>query len=433
MRRAVEQSIGADEVRVSELPRPSLPDRVYEGPSRYRRQWTLADGVGARPLGGSLRVSRRVARLLPLVLALHASADLAHGEGQSAEAQTRAYMEKRWRSGATPGGAVAVVKHGKLVFSDGVGYADLDNLIPTTASTVFNIGSVSKVVTAVAVMQLMEHEKVSLDDPIQKYVPAFPDKGSPITIRHIMTHTSGIRHYRPTDFPDSEDNENVKPTSLAEGIRVFKDDPLLFKPGEYYFYSSYAVNLLQAVVEKAAGMGFEEYLRRAVWSPAGMLSTCFDIPARIVPHRARGYETKDGETTNWPYGNVTYKFASGGMLSTAEDLVRFATALNNGTLLKPETKALMYKPVEPLMQFQEQGPPKKTWTDRQQALMWRILKDAAGRSLPYHCGTVKGQGACLVNYPSEDLAVAITFNAYGPFGGYEAAETIADFFLAEAN
>ncbi len=353
---------------------------------------------------------------------------VAFAAGPPPEAQARAYLEELWRSTGTPGISVAVLAQGRLAFSAGVGFADLENMVPATGSTVYNIGSVSKAQTAVAIMQLVEQGKVSLDDPIQKYVPSFPDKGSPITVRHILTHTSGIRHYRATDFPDSEDNENMKPVAtLEEGIRIFKDDPLLFKPGEYYFYSSYAVNLLQGVVEKASGMAFEDYMRKHVWSPSGMYGSAFDVPARIVPRRARGYSVGNGQIRNYPYGDLTYKFASGGMLSSAEDLVRLGAALNRHVLLKAETVALMYKPMSPVLQYQEKGPPQAM--ESSQGLLWRIAKDDAGRTFVHHCGTVKGFNACLVNYPEQDVVVAILGNGDPVTPARRPAVAFAQLFL----
>jgi CubicO group peptidase (beta-lactamase class C family) len=361
------------------------------------------------------------------LLVLAPSAGLA--AGPPPEAQAMAYLQEIWRSTGTPGISVAVAHQGRLVFSQSVGYADLENMIPAGGSTVYNIGSVSKALTVVAVMQLVEQGKVRLDDPIQKYVPSFPDKGSPITVRHILTHTSGIRHYWKTDFPDSVDNENLKPVAtLEEGIRIFKDDPLLFKPGERYFYSSYAVNLLQGVIETAGGSPFEDYMRKHIWEPAGMLNSAFDRPERIVPHRARSYQLVEGRMLNYPYNDLTYKFASGGMMSAADDLARFGIALNHGALLKPETVALMYTPMAPVLRHREGGPPEAL--DFSQGLIWRIFKDDAGRTFVNHCGTVKGFNACIVDYPDQDLVVAILANGYPMAPARREAVAIAKIFLA---
>lgn len=341
-----------------------------------------------------------------------------------------AYVEQLRRSTGTPAISVAVSLNGQIVYSAGFGPADLENLVPANGATVYNIGSVSKVITAVAVMQLVEQGRVSLDDPIQKYVPEFPEKSqTPITIRHLMTHTSGIRHYRRTDFPNSEDNENTRPyVSWKEGLDLFKNDPLLFAPGQFYFYSSYGVNLLQGVVEKASGLPFEEYLRRNVWTPAGMASTAFDIPSRIVAHRARSYRLAGGRPVNYFYNDLTYKFASGGMLSTVEDLVRFGAALNRGGLLKRETVAEMYRSqLGKIKRFDEKGLPNDL--EFEQGLMWRSFKDPAGRTFLNHCGSVKGFNACLVNYPDADLVVALAGNADDVTPGRTPTVNIAQFFL----
>ncbi len=295
---------------------------------------------------------------------------------QAPEAQAAVYLKEQWQSSGAPAVSMAVAYKGKIVFSMGVGFADLDNLVPANSSTVYNIGSVSKIMTAVAVMQLVEQGKVGLDDPIQKFVPVFPDKGAAITIRHLLTHTSGTRHYRPTDFPNGLDEENVQPFELFdETIPVFKDDPLLFAPGAHYLYSSYGVNLLQGVIEKASGRPFEAY-----------------------------------------------------MIANVDDLLRLGVALNHGRLLKPETAGLMFMPqLQTVLAFHEQGPPSREAF--QQAMLWRVRKDEKGRDFVHHCGTVQGFNACLVNYVAEDLVVAIASNAQ--VLGFAPALKVAEFFRAD--
>jgi serine beta-lactamase-like protein LACTB len=366
--------------------------------------------------------ARTVAASLLLLLTAGVS------RAQPPEAQAETFLLEQWRASHAPAVSVAVAYRDRIVFARGFGFADLDNLVPATSTTVYNIGSVSKLITAVAVLQLVEAGRVGLDDPIQRYVPAFPEKAAPITIRHLLTHTSGIRHYRDAEFAGGPGDENVRPfASFDEAIGLFKDDTLLFRPGTFYHYSSYGVNLLQGMVEKASGLPFETYLIQHVWGPAGMLRTAFDVPGRIVPGRARGYALVEGRAVNSPYGDLTYKFASGGMLSTVEDLVRFGAALNHGRLLSAELTAQMLTPHrEPVLRFQAGGPP--TRETFEQALMWRVRSDDTGRTFAYHCGTVKGYNACLVDYVSDDLVIAMADNAEAL--GFAPAVRIAQFFLA---
>ena len=292
--------------------------------------------------------------------------------------RARAMLEEERRGTLTPAISAAVAVHGAIVWSDAVGIADLESGGPAGAATVFNIGSVSKAITGVAVTQLIELGAVKPKDPIQKYVPGFPVKDAPVTVQHLLTHTSGIRHYRVHDFPGPDWEENHHPfASLAEAIAIFKDDPLLFRPGTYYFYSSYGVNLLQGVVETASGLAFEEYLAQRVWAPAGMASTRLDVAGRVVPHRARGYELKGGTPAATGAVDVSYKYASGGMLSTAEDLVRLGIALNNGKLLGAAARAQMWGPqVLIVRRFRPEGPPV---TEKfQQGYLWRLVKRPSG-------------------------------------------------------
>jgi serine beta-lactamase-like protein LACTB len=320
------------------------------------------------------------------------------------------------------GASMAVARDGELVFSTAYGMADLEGRVPARPNTVYNVGSVSKVMTAVAMMQLVEEGRVHLDDDIRSWVPSFPDKGRTITVWHMLTHTSGIRHYRDSDFPHGVDGENVQRfTDVEDAYALFADDSLLFEPGTMRSYSSYAVNLLQGVIERASGMDFEAYMRARVWGPAGMRRTAFDRPLRITPGRARGYLMVDGEPVNHPYEDVTYKFASGGMLSTAEDLVRFAMAFNDGRLLRPETVREMIRPqLDGVPEYRPRDrPADREEKDERQALMWNVAWDGRyfegsgpGRMFVVHGGSVKGFGAALVLDPEADLAVAICANNY---------------------
>lgn len=351
----------------------------------------------------------------------------------SARARAAAYLEELWRASGTPAISAAVFVDGELVFSEAIGFADLEHLAPATTATVYNVGSVSKAISAVAVMQLVEAGEVDLDDPIQRYVPSFPEKRWPVTVRQILTHTSGIRHYGESDFPDDSDYDmNWKPyASLEEAISVFADDPLLFEPGTFYRYTSYGANLLQGVVETASGMGFEDYLRDKVWRPAGMLRTALDVTERIVPHRARGYLVDGAQIRHHPWEEVSYKWAGGGMISTAEDLARLGAALLEGRLMKPETVELMLTPQlgDDILYYRGEDPPQPLgW---QQAFIWRIRRDDADRDYVNHCGSVKGFNACLIVYAGEKLVAATADNADSL--GLRAARALADFYRRSAD
>ncbi len=341
------------------------------------------------------------------------------------------FLEQLRLSTGTPAISGAVAVHGKIVFSTGAGLIDLEHRTPATGSSVYNIGSVSKIITAIAVMQLVEQKLISLDDDIRTYVPAFPDKGVRITIRHLLTQTSGIRHYHNSDFPGTPDNENIQPiNSYLDGLRFFANDPLLFQPGEFYFYTSYGVNLLQGVVEKASGMPFEQYLQEHVWRPAGMTSASLDIPERIVPNRARSYRIEKGQTFNYYYNDLRYKFASGGMIASAEDLVKLGVALNHDVLMSAETRALMLTPqLAGKQRFREDGAPVDIGFE--QGMLWQVRRDAAGGRVAYMCGSIKGSNACLVDFLDEDLVAAVTTNSW-ECCGWSKADSLAAFFRAHS-
>lgn len=242
-----------------------------------------------------------------------------------------------------PAISVAIVQDNQIIFVGGYGITDLENFVPTKPASVYRIASVSKPLTAVAAMQLVEKGKLDLDAPVQKYVPSFPVKQFPITARQLLAHLSGVRYYKP-----GEGERTVRYNTLTEALAIFKDDPLEFEPETKYLYTTYGYTLLGTVIEGASGMSYTDYMRENVFKPAGMSRTRPDDLFAIIPNRARGYRPivfgkLDGNYRNQSLMDSSYKIPGGGFVSTAEDMARFAIGVLNGTLIKPETFAAMSK------------------------------------------------------------------------------------------
>jgi len=239
-----------------------------------------------------------------------------------------------------PGFAIAVAVDGKLVWSEAFGYTDLEAKRRTTPATQFRIGSVSKSLTADAVAQLFESGKLDLDTPVQRYVPSFPDKGAPITTRELGGHLGGIRHYKGDEF-----TLNQRFPTVTAGLAVFQNDPLIAPPGARFSYSSYGFNLISAVVEGASGEQFLAYMSRHVFKPLGMTSTAPDKNDSLISNRTRFYDrTEGGQFVSSAMVDNSYKWAGGGFLSTAEDLVRFGSAHLQPGYLKGATLELLFTP-----------------------------------------------------------------------------------------
>lgn len=236
--------------------------------------------------------------------------------------QAHDLVQEFFDAGDSPGLAVSVGLGGRIIWSEGFGYADVEQKVEVDpARTLFRIGSVIKPMTAYAVAQLVQADRLDLDAPVQAYVPDFPQKIGTITTRQLLSHLSGIRHYEGDEF------FNHTPfRSVTAGLAVFKDDPLLHPPGERYRYSSYGYNLVSAVIEGATGEQYLDYMADHVFGPLGMQDTRPDYLARIIPGRGRYYTRDNGVLVNAPEVDNSYKWASGGYVGTVDDLVRFGLA-----------------------------------------------------------------------------------------------------------
>jgi CubicO group peptidase (beta-lactamase class C family) len=317
-------------------------------------------------------------------------------------------VDTRWAQAATkahaiaceklapgvPGLALAVAVDGKIVWSEAFGYADVEGKRQATPETQFRIGSVSKPLTADAVAQLYEAGKLDLDAPVQRYVPSFPDKGAPITTRLLGGHLAGIRHYRGDEF-----TLNRPYATVTASLAIFQNDSLVAPPGTRFSYSSYGFNLISAVVEGASGEQFLAYMSRHVFKPLGMSHTAPDKNDSLIPNRAHFYDRTDsGAFVPSPRVDNSYKWAGGGFLSTAEDLVKFGSAHLSPGYLKAATLELLFIPQRT-----------STGEATPYGIGWFVTTDTLQHRYVYHGGSsVGGTAAFGVDRDSRVVIALVT-------------------------
>ncbi|XP_061679811.1 serine beta-lactamase-like protein LACTB, mitochondrial isoform X2 [Syngnathoides biaculeatus] len=413
-------------------------------------------------------------------LKYHARAEKASCDNTAIERQKHRYgaainasrvlLERIQAEVGAPGLVVGVAVDGVPVWCEGIGYADLENRIPCTPETVMRIASISKSLTSAAAAHLCEEGKLDPDAAIQKYIPEFPQKqfdGQNVTItpRMILSHVSGIRHYekdpnkvrenkekakrllkpsvkekkKEKSLCDVKDEQNIQSKETSRGKRkkefeheeyylmdsfesvtqalgLFKDDPLIFKPGTTFLYSTHAYTLLSAVIEQAAGQHFLDVMTN-LFRELGMHSTVPDQNEPIIYHRARYYHlNKRGRVVNCPYVDNSYKWAGGGFLSTAGDLLRFGNVLlysyqmahvkdTEGLLpgfLKPQTAVELWTAADNTeASWDEDGRYGQGWlvVDKQQ----KYGQCRKRRHYVSHTGGAVGASSVLLVLPSEEI------------------------------
>lgn len=264
-------------------------------------------------------------------------------------AKIDAAVSKFMASTHAPGLSVAVVEDGEYEWSQGFGFADLENNVPASEHTLFRLGSISKSLTATAAMQLWDRGRLDLDAPVQKYCPSFPQKPWPISTRQVLGHLGGIRHYNSNTQDDPEvGNTKHFDNPIQAGLKFFKDDPLVVQPGTSFHYSTQGYTLIGCVIEGASGAKYIDFMRQNVLVPAQMEQTQADNRFAIIPYRTRFYEkTQSGTVRNADFLDSSYKIPGGGWLSSAEDMARFEVAILNDKLIHRTTRDLMWTPLKP--------------------------------------------------------------------------------------
>lgn len=314
-----------------------------------------------------------------------------------------------------PGIQIAVMAKGKLVWSQGFGFSDLEKQISVDAQTRFRIASVSKPVTSMAFGKMLEEGAIDTDRDIRQYLPDFPEKKYVITSRHLAASVSGIRHY--TSGERAPNQTHYKTTE--EALERFENDPVAFEPGSQFLYSSYGWVLLSAVMESASDMDFFGLMENT-WSELGMNNTAFDYPVQPMEHRSEFYvfDKKEGRQLA-PPEDRSYMYAGGGYVSTAEDLVHMGLSLLTDSYLQNGTRELLTSSYV-----------LKDGTPTGYGLGFETGISRLNTPIVYHSGSLPTSVAHLIVYPDEEVVMAWLANTGDHvFFNEREAQTIAELFV----
>lgn len=345
---------------------------------------------------------------LPVALALSPAAMQGQRVPGDGDAGLDSIIHAAQRETGAPAISVALAEGGRIVYTRSFGTADIENGVPATDSTVYRIASVSKPLTATAVLQLVAARKLELDRSIRAYVPELPAAYDRVTLRDLLRHTGGVRHYR----DDAEFVTTRHCDSLSQSLAIFAADPLEHAPGEKITYSSYGFVLLGLAVERASGERYADYVRAHVLAPAGMRATRVD-DLSIIPDRAHGYRRRSGTPANAPPLDTSCRIPAGGFVATSADLARFAVALDTGALLPAAWRREMTRSqlTPEIIQRTLQGlnaPP--GFQPPGLGFGWAVESDG---SAAYHGGNQPGFTSVLYYVPARHLAVAVMTNLEG--------------------
>jgi CubicO group peptidase (beta-lactamase class C family) len=347
-------------------------------------------------------------------------------QAQSSAAKVTALLKAEMQTLHIPGLQLVVIRHRKIILTQELGVASLEFNVPVSSGTLFSINSIAKVFTGTAVMQLAEKGKLKLDDPISRYLGDLPAAWRPVTVRQLLSHTSGL--------PDIEDDRTdglVGNKGEATAWRVVKTMPLTSRPGEKFNYIATNYLLVQRIIERLTGQSFESYIGMTQWKPAGLHKTIYGNSDDVVSQKSPTYtyyqldRDKGERVQSKTLRQVNEHFpmsyrADAGVFSTATEMAHWLLALENGKLLKPESVKIMWTPVK-LNNGKYDGfdPPYNAY-----ALGWPV----AVRKEHPAVAPIGGGRAFILNYPEDGLSVILFTNLTGCSPG-EIAEKIAAIYL----
>lgn len=301
-------------------------------------------------------------------------------------------------SPGSTGCAALVAKDGQIIYKKAFGMANLELNVPMQPDMVFRLGSITKQFTAIAILQLMEQGKLSLQDEITKYIPDYPSQAYKITIEHLLTHTSGIKSF--TNLPEyiKFSREDLKPEDV---INIFKGQPMEFAPGTKWNYCNSGYFLLGYIIEKVSGNTYREYIEENFFKPLGMTASCYGNDSRIIKNRASGYQPEGDEVVNSNYVSMLIPYSAGAVQSTVEDLYKWNQALHSYKLVKKETLEKAFTEYK-LTDGKGTG----------YGYGW-MLKQLQGSPTIEHGGAINGYLTNAIYLPKENVFVAVFSNNNG--------------------
>lgn len=300
-------------------------------------------------------------------------------------AAVQAYVEKNRFSGT-----VLVAKNGVPVFREGFGLANRELNVPNTSETVFRIGSITKQFTAAAIMQLAEAGKLSVEDPISKYYANAPAAWAKVTIRHLLSHRSGIGDY--TSLPNFFEKLAAEDRTPEQIIEMTRDQPLAFEPGTKFAYDNSGYIVLGYVIEKVSGQTYADYVEQHIFKPLGMRDSGYEVSTAILPRRAAGYGFADGKWTNATYIAMSLPYAAGSLYSTVDDLLAWEQALFSDKVVSAASRAAMT-------------------TDQGDKYGFGLLiDDLGGHKNIWHNGGINGFSTHMVDFQDDGLTVIALAN-----------------------
>lgn len=297
-------------------------------------------------------------------------------------------------SSGTVGMTVAAIVDGEIVFDEAFGARDREAKLPADSTTLIRLASVSKPVTATLVAMLAHEGKLSLDEPMSRLVEGLPVAAQPLTMRRLLSHTAGVRHYKV-----GKEERGERSYTTREALALFVGDPLIAEPGIRYSYSTHAFTLVAAGIEGAAKLSFRELLRERISAASAPTLDC-EVASEEKPGRSAVYELRDGKAVRAePREDLSWKHAGGGMECTASDLARFADAVLRADLVPADVRDAMWT--------------QQTLTSGDTVdygLGWVVAK---GRPVVSHTGSQQGSSAMLSVHRERGIVIAILCNTTG--------------------